>query len=87
MHDHGHRMNGKHMLLMLGLCLLPLTGLAIVRLLGVAVDGSAVFFLLMLACPLSHLFLMRGMDHPRAAKQEIELGEHAGEARDMTKQD
>lgn len=55
-------MSKKHILIMLACCLIPLVGLAVIFLFKIEV-GTAVFAGLALLCPLSHLFMMRYMDH------------------------
>jgi len=48
----------NHTLLMVICCLLPVVALGIFLAFGFT--GRSLFFLLILLCPLSHLFLMRG---------------------------
>lgn len=65
-------MNRKHLLIMLACCL-PVIGLLVAYLLGAPL-GSSGFLLIMLLCPLIHLFMMRGMghDHEHAQKPDGE---------------
>lgn len=60
--DQAHNCGGgiKHTLLMLGCCLAPL---GLVLLLQQNGNTGAAGYLLLLLCPLMHLFMMRGMRH------------------------
>lgn len=53
---------GKHLLIMLACCLIPLAVLGAVLFLQVDL-GSVGLFAIMLLCPLLHIFMMRGMGH------------------------
>ncbi|MBI4330076.1 MAG: DUF2933 domain-containing protein [Chloroflexi bacterium] len=55
-------MKNKHLLIMLVGCLLPLAALVAVWVFKIPLGTVAIFGLLLL-CPLSHLFLMKGMNH------------------------
>ncbi len=50
----------KHMLMMLVCCLAPLGAILLLKLSGY--EGAASYLVLLL-CPLMHLFMMRGMGH------------------------
>ncbi|RPI33672.1 MAG: hypothetical protein EHM70_05265 [Chloroflexota bacterium] len=52
--------NTKHVVLMVLCCLIPLAGLAAIRLFNVPVNGL-MYFGLMLLCPVSHLLMMKYM--------------------------
>ncbi len=47
---------------MMGLCLLPIAAFVAVGVFNVSVS-NLLFFGLLLACPLMHVFMMRGMGH------------------------
>ena len=53
-------MKSKHMLLMVLCCLIPLAGFAIVSALRIPL-GTVLSAVLILACPLSHLLMMKFM--------------------------
>lgn len=71
-------MSRKHMLIMLLCCLIPLALIGGVLLLNIAMD-TALFAVLLLVCPLSHLLMMRFMGHghgsPRTGKLDEVLEE------------
>jgi len=50
----------KHMIMMLACCLVPLGAMLLLKQIGY--DGAANYLLLLL-CPLMHLFMMKGMGH------------------------
>ncbi len=56
---------GKHWLLMLACCLIPLAVLAAVLVFNISL-GTVGVFAIMLLCPLMHFFMMRGMGHDHA---------------------
>ena len=57
--NQGHQCSGgKHMLLMILCCLAPIGGLLLLRTIGY--EGAANYLILLL-CPLMHLFMMKGM--------------------------
>ena len=64
-HDHN---NTKHLLLMLACCLIPLALIAAVAVFGVSLGslGAYLPYLLVLACPLMMIFMMRGMGHEQS---------------------
>lgn len=53
-------MRNKHTLLMLACCLIPLATLGVVYLFHAGAD-SALFYGLVLLCPILHFIMMRGM--------------------------
>jgi hypothetical protein len=55
-HDHGRHSGLKHMALMAACCLVPVAGAVVLSRLGY---GSAAGFLMLLLCPLMHVFMMR----------------------------
>lgn len=58
-HQHGH---GKHMILMLLCCLIPIGLMVGIRYLNIGGKGLGKFSsLFLLLCPLMHLFMMKGM--------------------------
>lgn len=58
-HQHGH---GKHMILMLIGCLIPIIAIGAMRYFNVGSNGLAKYSsLLFLLCPLMHIFMMGGM--------------------------
>jgi len=50
----------KHMLLMAGCCLAPIVGILLLQQRGYDESGN---YLLLLLCPLMHLFMMRSVNH------------------------
>jgi len=55
-------MKKSHMWLMILCCLIPIAGIAAVYLFNIPVS-SVIFYGLILLCPLSHLLMMKFMDH------------------------
>lgn len=55
-------LRGNHALLMVICCAVPLALLAAVFVFNVPI-GTVGLFVIMLACPLMHVFMMRGMGH------------------------
>ncbi len=72
-------MKKKHLLIMLVGCLLPLAAIVAMSVFKVPI-GTVATFGLFLLCPLSHLFLMRGMNH-KAEKAEVTSETDAEKAR------
>ena len=66
-------MSGKHTLIMLLCCLVPLAAVFAVTVLGVPV-GTLGTVAIVLLCPLMHIFMMRGMGghnhHGQAASRK-----------------
>ena len=54
--------NKKHLLIMFGLCLLPIVGLTLVYLFNIPIN-ALVWGALLLLCPISHLLMMKSMQH------------------------
>lgn len=67
--DQAHSCGGgiKHMLLMLLCCLAPLGLLLFLQQSG---NVGTVSYLVLLLCPLMHLFMMRGMGHKQQSEAE-----------------
>ncbi|MBI4785997.1 MAG: DUF2933 domain-containing protein [Chloroflexi bacterium] len=67
-HDHSQGM-GKHMLLMLICCLVPLGLILAVSVFGLSLGPLQAFapYLLVLLCPIMMFFMMRGMGHDHGA--------------------
>lgn len=69
-------MDKKHVLLMIACCLVPIAAIALISLFNIPVK-SAIYFVLILMCPLSHLLMMRYMiqddDHQH---REVEHNAH-----------
>ena len=68
----------KHLLIMILCCLIPLAGLGVAWVLGVRL-GTLGIVALMLLCPLSHLLLMRGMNH-KEHHSDIPVAGNPGQA-------
>ncbi|GEM_PF-116213 len=62
MNEVSRRLKGNHALLMVICCVVPMALLAAVLLFNIPL-GTVGFFAIMLACPLMHIFMMRGMGH------------------------
>ncbi len=62
MNDVIRSIRGNHALLMVICCAVPMALLAAVFVFNVDI-GSVGLFLIMLACPLMHVFMMKGMGH------------------------
>jgi Protein of unknown function (DUF2933) len=67
-HDHSNGM-GKHMLLMLICCLVPIALILAVSALGISLGplSGLLPYALVLLCPLMMIFMMRGMMHGQDA--------------------
>lgn len=63
-HDHSQGM-GKHMLIMLACCLIPIALILAVSVFGLSLGAlqPLVPFAIALMCPLMMIFMMRGMGH------------------------
>lgn len=63
-HDHSNGM-GKHMLIMLACCLIPIALIVAVSVFGLSLGplSSLLPYALVLLCPLMMIFMMRGMTH------------------------
>ncbi len=57
-----HSMSGKHVVIMLLCCLIPLAGFFMVSAFNVPLSGLGTLALVLM-CPLMHLLMMRGMSH------------------------
>ncbi len=62
MNDVIRLIKGNHALLMIICCVVPMALLAAIFVFNVPI-GTVGLFLIMLACPLMHVFMMRGMGH------------------------
>lgn len=73
-------MNKKHMLIMLACCLIPVAGLIAFYVFKIPLNGI-IYGALILACPLSHLLMMKFMmkDHSQHNPQEHSHPSSAGE--------
>jgi len=79
-------MNRKHALLMILCCLIPLAAFAAISILRVSVN-TVIYVAIALACPVMHLFMMRGManhnhdkehtHHQSQTSQAIDSQRHA----------
>ena len=61
-------MNKKHVLLMLACCLLPVAALVLVVFFKIPIS-TVLFTAMLLACPLSHILMMKFMSHDRHEHQ------------------
>jgi len=61
-------MSKKHMLIMLACCLLPITALVLVAFFNIPIT-TVLFGAMLLACPLSHILMMKFMSHDHNAHQ------------------
>lgn len=77
-HDHSQGM-GKHLLLMLICCLVPLALILAVSVFGVSLGGLSGLlpYALVLLCPLMMIFMMRGMGHDHGASNAHQHHPHA----------
>jgi uncharacterized membrane protein len=64
-------MNKRHLWIMLLCCLLPIVGLTAIYLFKIPVN-TAVYYGLLLLCPLAHFFLMGRMEHDHSNEQHNE---------------
>ena len=55
-------MSKKHMLIMLACCLLPVTALVLVTFFNIPIT-TVLWVAMLLACPLSHILMMKFMGH------------------------
>lgn len=81
-HDNSQGM-GKHMLLMLVCCLVPLALILAVSVFGLSFGAlqPLVPFALALMCPLMMIFMMRGMGHDHGASDAHQHHTHAQESK------
>jgi choline-glycine betaine transporter len=81
-HDNSQGM-GKHMLLMLVCCLVPLALILAVSVFGLSLGAlqPLVPFALALMCPLMMIFMMRGMGHDHGSADAHQHHTHAQESK------
>jgi len=67
-HDHSQGM-GKHMLIMLACCLIPIVLILAVSVFGLSLGALTPLlpYALVLLCPIMMIFMMRGMGHEHGA--------------------
>jgi len=61
-------MSKKHMLIMLACCILPVTALVLVSIFNIPIT-TVLWVAMLLACPLSHILMMKFMSHDHNAQQ------------------
>ena len=62
MSEQKNKMSKKHLILMILGCVVPMGVFFVLFSLGIPLN-KLFFFVLLLLCPLSHIFMMRGMKH------------------------
>lgn len=68
-------MKKSHVLLMLLCCLIPVVGLVLVYIFKMPLN-NVLFYGMVLLCPLSHLLMMRFMDHDHSSEQHADHQHH-----------
>jgi uncharacterized membrane protein len=64
------RLGNKHIVLMILGCVIPISTVFILSILGVQLN-NLLLFALILICPLSHIFMMRTMMYHKKAEQDL----------------
>lgn len=72
-------MSKKHLFIMLACCLVPVAALVAITLFKIPVS-TVVYGALLLACPLSHLLMMRFMGHDHQKQEVTDHTQHQTDA-------
>jgi uncharacterized membrane protein YjjB (DUF3815 family) len=68
-------MSKKHMLIMLACCLIPVAALAAIILFNIPIS-TVVYMVIVLACPLSHILMMKYMGHDHQPQNAQDHSHH-----------